>query len=231
MHHAPKTPARAHTIDGTAPRGLGELRSERRLITLLRTGKLHLGSRETICRLRNVSNHGFMVDVCPAPRPGDPVELELHEGRRLGARVVWSRSEQIGAEFDRPQDVAELVGPAAAAARLRARAVRIRPEGAFANIVCDGNVLAASVLNISQTGVALAPFSTAGPLPRRHDLRVEIDGLAPAKGSVCWLNHRGIGIRFAEPIAFETLAHWLWAMSLAARSARPADASVPRRRA
>jgi hypothetical protein len=211
--------------------GLIDRRSERRLITLLRTAKLHLASRETICRLRNVSANGFMADVCPAPSPGEPVELELEEGQRLAARVVWSRLEQIGVEFDRAQDVVRLVGPAAGTARLQGRAVRMRPEGAYANIVCESKVVAALVLNISQTGVALAPFYIDGPLPRRDELRIEIDGLSPAKGVLCWANNGRLGIRFSDPIAFEALAHWLWAISLAARSPRSTEPSLPRRRA
>jgi len=209
---APK--ARATSFEAEVP---NERRADCRLFTLLRTGKLLIGPEQTICRVRNVSIHGFMADACPAPAPGEAVALELSEGRKLAAKVAWSQGDRFGAEFAFPQNVEELVGRLEPSQRIRPRAVRIEPAAGFATIFERERPHHASIVNISQTGMAVFGADLSLDRASASTLRLQIDGLGAMKGVVRWASGGRAGIRFAEPLSFECLGHWLWATALAAR--------------
>jgi hypothetical protein len=192
-------------------------RAERRLFALHRIGRLLIGPEQTICRVRNVSIRGFMADACPAPPIREAVTLELSEGRALAATIAWSQGDRFGAEFAFPQNVEELLGRDDPEARFPPRPMRIEPAGAFVTIFEDGRPAHASIVNISQAGVAVCGSDLSlDPASGRH-LRLEIDGLGAMKGVLRWATGSRAGIRFATPLSFECLGHWLWATSLAAR--------------
>jgi hypothetical protein len=201
-----------------------ELRREQRLLTLFRTGKLLSGVGETICRVRNISPNGFMADACPAPAAGDRLALELWEGRSYDARVVWSQADRFGAQFLAPGSVSEMIGGPARGAPWHQRAPRFTPESGFVTLVHEGRQVRASIVNISQTGMAVFAYDLPLTAATRRDLRIEIDGLDPITGILCWSGNGAAGIQFDRPLSFETLSHWLWAASLATS---PAPAGGP----
>jgi hypothetical protein len=181
------------------------------------TGKLRIGAEQTICRVHNVSVRGFIADSCPAPAPGSLVVLELTEGRRLAAKVAWSQGDRFGAEFASRQEAAQRLARPARSARFRSRAVRIEPAAAFATIFEGERPHHTSILNISQTGMAVCGADLSLDRRSSRRLRLEIDGLGAMDGLLCWAAGGRAGIRFAEPLGFERLGHWLWACALAAR--------------
>ena len=197
-----------------------ERRADCRLLTLLRTGKLLTGSEQTVCQVRNLSIHGFMADACPAPRLGESIALELFEGRRLAAKVAWSQGDRFGAEFAFPQNVGEMLRRDDSDARFRSRPVRVEPVGAFVTIFDGGRAVHASIVNISQTGIAICGSDLSLDPASCRDLRLEIDGLGAMNGLLRWAIGSRAGIRFATPLSFECLGHWLWASSLADRHTR-----------
>lgn len=196
-----------------------ELRKEQRLFTLLRIGKLLHGSGEAICRLRNISAGGFMGDARPAPAVGTLVGLELCEGSSEQAKVVWSQGNRFGAEFLAPQSVPAILSGAAGSPHQRQRAPRVAPQAAFATVLQGDRAARASVVNISQTGAAVFAYDLLLSPVARRDLRLEIDGLEPLGGILCWSANGAAGLQFERPLSFEMLAHWLWATSLALPSA------------
>ena len=198
-----------------------ELRREQRLFTLFRIGKLLSPSGETICRLRNISPGGFMADACPAPAVDSPLMLELCEGWSQGARVVWSQGDRFGAEFVEPQSVSTILGGSVRSPHQRQRAPRVAPHGAFATVLHGGRAARASIVNISQTGVGVFAYDLPLSALGRRDLELEIDGLEPLAGTLCWAANGAAGIQFERPLSFETLAHWLWATTLAMPRAKP----------
>ncbi|HEX8667045.1 MAG TPA: PilZ domain-containing protein [Allosphingosinicella sp.] len=198
-----------------------ELRQEPRLCTLFRVGKLLSGSAETICRVRNISQHGFMADACPAPAVGTAAALELSEGWSREARVVWSQGDRFGAEFLAPQSVSAMLGGGVRSPHQRQRALRVAPDGAFATVVHGNRAARASIVNISQTGAAVFAYDLLLSAVTGRDLSLEIDGLEPMAGTLCWTADGAAGIQFERPLSFETLSHWLWATSLARPAARP----------
>jgi hypothetical protein len=200
-----------------APRS--ELRAEQRLYTLFRTAKLLSAAGETICRVRNISPNGFMADVCPAPAVGETVALELCEGRSYEARVAWSQADRFGAELVARRSISEMIGGTARAPDQRHRALRVAPRAGFATILHEDRVARASIVNISQTGVAIYAYDLPLSPAKSRTLRIEIDGLDPMAGMLCWAANGAAGIQFERPLSFEALSHWLWATSLAAGAA------------
>lgn len=199
-----------------------EMRREQRLCTLFKTGRLLSTGPETICRVRNISSNGFMADVCPAPPPGEMVTLELSEGSIHEARVVWSHADRFGAEFLVPQSVSRLLGSGADRdPRRRHRALRLEPRGASVTILHQGPPTRASILNISQTGMAVFACGLSLSAGASRALRIDVDGLDPMDGFLCWNARDEAGIQFQVPLSFETLSHWLWATALAVNSHHP----------
>jgi hypothetical protein len=64
--------------------------------------------------------------------------------------------------------------------------------------------------------VSIFGFDLLLPAGTRRDVQVEIDGLDPMAGTLCWAADGAAGIQFKRPLSFEALSHWLWATSLAA---------------
>jgi hypothetical protein len=194
----------------------GELRREQRLCTLFRTAKLVSAGSETLCRVRNISPNGFMADACPAPKIGETVGLQLCEGRSHPARVVWAQADRFGGQFLETQSVPGMIDEAFSSPHHRHRALRVAPKDAAATILQGGQVARASIVNISQTGVSIFGFDLLLPAASRREVQVEIDGLDPMGGTLCWSADGAAGIQFKRPLSFEALSHWLWAASLAA---------------
>lgn len=193
-----------------------ELRREQRLCTLFRTAKLVAAGGETLCRVRNISANGFMADACPAPENGDTVGLQLCEGRSHAAKVVWAQADRFGGQFLETQSVPGMIDEAFSSPHHRHRALRVAPKDAAATILCAGQAARASIVNISQTGVSMFGFDLLLPADARREVQVEIDGLDPMPGTLCWAADGAAGIQFKRPLSFEALSHWLWATSLAA---------------
>jgi hypothetical protein len=199
-----------------APGPSSELRREQRLCTLFRTAKLVSAAGETLCRVRNISPNGFMADACPAPAVGDKVGLQLCEGRSHLAKVVWAQADRFGGQFLQTQSVPGMIDEAFSSPHHRHRALRVAPKDAAATILHTAQVARASIVNISQTGVSIFGFDLFLGVAARREVQVEIDGLDPMAGTLCWAADGAAGIQFKRPLSFETLSHWLWATSLAA---------------
>jgi hypothetical protein len=58
--------------------------------------------------IRNISTLGFMADADGDFEPGDHVRVRLPTLGTVGARVAWTRTGQIGAEFENEIDLQRL---------------------------------------------------------------------------------------------------------------------------
>ncbi len=61
-----------------------------------------LPGRRVPVRLCNVSTDGFMAEGADTIIPGQPVMLDLFDGRGFPARIVWKRDGQCGGAFASP---------------------------------------------------------------------------------------------------------------------------------
>jgi hypothetical protein len=181
---------------------------------ILRAARLVVGDSEALCRVRSISAQGYLAEVSPAPRCGQQVEIEIVDGVRMRGVVESSGSEGIRVKFDTPQDVESVLGGCAGGDHLPARDARIPVDG-FATLAIEGRLFSVTVSNISQSGARV----TASELPLRPgaSASLDLDWFGRLQGSVRWVTPGAAGIAFARPLAFDRLAHWIWATSRAAR--------------
>lgn len=184
-----------------------------RTLTMLTVAKLRVRGVEGLCRIRNVSPGGLMIETRVALDCGDRAEVELRQQKVVAGRIVWVRGDRAGMAFDTPEVVEQLLPSSTP------RASRIRreqqPRGPRLQVDCavevrlpDGRA-EAQLRDISQGGAKLAlPFRTHVG----ERLLLLVPGLPLKLGIVRWIDGE-VGIAFAEPLGFDLLADWLVARS------------------
>ncbi len=106
-------------VKGTAtlnPTGFLASRSPR--VAMLRSTIVMAGGRPHSARLRNISTGGAMVETVSILDVGTPVEIELPDGRRQGAKVCWAKDGRVGMTFDRPIEIEAMTGRITAPPRM-----------------------------------------------------------------------------------------------------------------
>ncbi|WP_442044717.1 PilZ domain-containing protein [Novosphingobium sp. YAF33] len=178
-----------------------------RVTTILLIGKLASHSGETICRIRNISDNGFMAEVHGAFAVDQKVEATLKAGDVLRGKVRWSLNGRIGVEFDAPVDVAGLLGHVAN---------RIGPEGIARgprfDVDCGAELLAAHqrhdvrLIDLSQGGARLV---AEVQVARDSIVRLTLPGLGEREAAVRWVGEGAYGLSFLEPLPFADFGPWL----------------------
>jgi hypothetical protein len=193
------TPA---TMATTAPR---EMRSPReaRLTTILLVGRLVTGDRDWVCRVRNLSSGGLMVECDAALAVGMAVRIELRNLTVLDGEIVWTRPPRAGVRFVAPADVAELLRSGTGQSR-RPRAPRL---SATCRVLFwyQGRTSAQTLVDLSQSGCRLA---IAQPPPVDWPVRITIPGLPPRHATVRWVGDGEAGFAFREILSFRELSAW-----------------------
>lgn len=179
-----------------------------RVMTVLTTGKLILRDREALCRLRNLSATGMMVETSAALKVDQELRVGLRSGDELAARVAWTRDGAAGLALLSPIDVEAALAVQAPLNRISrqiaARAPRLAMEFPI-EVDARGQPHRAVLLNISQSGARLRlPFR---PLRDEH-LLLCIQGLPLKGGAVRWVRESEVGLGFYEALPFTMLADW-----------------------
>lgn len=187
---------------------------EARVTTILLIGKMMSRHGEALCRIRNLSSGGLMVEAHVTLEEDDPVRIELKVGDQLAGRVRWTRAGRMGIAFDEPIDVSATLARATVktAAQGLVRAPRFEVD-CPAELRGDGRRHGGRLVNLSQGGARLElDFE-----PEQGQLLVlAVPGLPERKGGVRWVREGAIGLSFVEPLAFEELGLWLVTQQLAA---------------
>lgn len=183
-----------------------------RTMTTLMVGKLvRAGTGEQLCRVRNISASGMMIESPLALREGDAIAVELRCGQLLEGTIKWTSAGRAGVQFTMPIDVEEVLATAkgsSPAGRLR-RAVPRAPRFAVtttARLVCNGVSLMVLLENVSQSGARLR-LSNQPDLDRVMTL--VIPGLKPRSCTVRWSEGDAAGVAFIDMIPYAELAGWL----------------------
>ncbi|WP_066720993.1 PilZ domain-containing protein [Sphingomonas pituitosa] len=183
-----------------------------RTVTTLMVGKLICaGAGEQLCRVRNISATGMMLESPFPLREADGIVVELRGGPVLEGRIMWVSAGRAGVQFPAPIDVEEVLATAkgsSPAARLR-RAVPRAPRfqlGSNARLVCNGVSHTVVMENISQSGARIR-LSNQPDLDRVMTL--VIPGLNPRSCTVRWIESDSAGVAFIDMIPYAELAAWL----------------------
>ncbi|OAN57281.1 PilZ domain-containing protein [Sphingomonas sp. TDK1] len=186
-----------------------------RTVTTLMVGKLICaGAGEQLCRVRNISATGMMLESPFPLREADTIVVELRGGPVLEGTIMWVSGGRAGVQFTAPIDVEEVLAAAkgsSPAARLR-RAVPRAPRfaiGCTARLVCNGVSHVAVVENISQSG---ARIHLASRPELDRVVTLVIPGLTPHSCTIRWNDGESAGLAFIEMIPYAELAAWLTEM-------------------
>lgn len=200
MHLTPIHPDAPGVIADRAPR----------TVTTLLVGKLRSrGAVEHLCRVRNISMTGMMLETHYPLGYGSWVTVELRSGDRLQGSVVWSSEGRAGVEFAQPIEVDYILAQAKAGLDRfcgpAPRAPRFDVE-CEARISVFGRYIDVTLENISQSGARIVL-----PKPPREDTEVilSVPGLPTRRCTTRWSREDKAGLIFLEPISYNDLAPWL----------------------
>ena len=169
---------------------------------------------EALCRVHEISAHGFVAEVSPSPAVGRRVELEIFDGTRMSGVVESRHSNSIAVAFETEQDIGHIPGAGARPPGSRARGARIRVDG-FATLKAEGRLFHVCVANISHGGARVSASDLS--LSKGASASLDLDWFGRLEGSIRWATGDAAGIAFARPLSHDRLAHWIWATSRAAR--------------
>jgi hypothetical protein len=193
----------------TAAADLAADRAPRTVTTLLVGKLLCRGTVEHLCRVRNISMSGMMLETHHALGYGSWAAVELRSGDRLQGSVVWTSEGRAGVEFAQPIDVDYILAQAKAGPEGFCGPAPRAPRfdvSCDARISCFGRYIDVTLENISQSGARITL-----PRPPKADTEVilSVPGLPSRRCTTRWASDDKAGLVFIEPIAYNDLAPWL----------------------
>lgn len=182
-----------------------------RIVTTLLIGKLVCQTGAELCRIRNISSTGMLIETSRVLRYGNSVAVELRCGQRLQGTVAWSSTGRAGVQFLQPIDVDEVLAVAQANAQQRSRGTTVPRAPRFdvttpARISINGRTIDVVVENVSQSGACLRL-----PRPPRQDTQMilSVPGLPTRRCVTRWADEERAGVSFLDVIPYQDLSGWL----------------------
>jgi hypothetical protein len=174
-----------------------------RLRTVLLVGRMLTVRGDHLCRVRNVSTGGMMIESTADVTPGEVVRLELRNLHVIDVEVRWVRDERIGVRFDAERELTALLSTPEGDTRAP-RAPRLTANASVL-LVQDGHNLAATLLDLSQSGCRVR---VDRPLPVGAQLRIMLARLPARHAAVRWQKEGEVGLSFTDMLSFAELVAW-----------------------
>ena len=179
-------------------------RRETRLMTILLVARLEAAGIDHVCRIRNLSQTGMMIECSTDLAEDDRVRVELRNLQAVDARIAWARDGRAGLQLDRPIVIDAVLGTVPDASPIMPRTPRIAAH--CPAVLWHLGTLSASVLcDLSQSGCRML---VADPLPRHSEVRITIAGFAPRRARMRWSNGRNTGFAFLDMLSFAEVSAW-----------------------
>lgn len=179
-------------------------RRETRLMTILLVARLEAAGIDHVCRVRNLSQTGMMIECSTVLAEDDRVRVELRNLQAVDARVAWARDGRAGLQLDGPIVIDAVLGTVPDTSAIIARTPRIAAN--CPTVLWHLGTLSASVLcDLSQSGCRIL---IASPLPRDSEVRITIPGLSPRRARMRWSNGESVGFAFLEMLSFAEVSAW-----------------------
>lgn len=212
---------------------------DRQISVLINAGIVHQGN-DALCRIRNLSAGGVMLE-CPLPLVvNDEIELHLRSGRHVTGQVRWVDEGRAGVAFDDPAS-AELVGatqqPATKRISIRRQVEEASPIGypyfrrqCWAQLSAGNLRAQVPVAYISSTGLIVENVVEWGG---ERLFSVSIEGLGRYAARLCAgaATEYGetVGLLFVEPVLYRSFNDWLMATPrpVDGVEAHPSESGVP----
>lgn len=203
----PATPMPAPPVP---PMAGGPVERAPRTMTTLLVGKLLCGDGSAnLCRIRNMSATGMLVETGCRFAVGDPIAVELRSGDQLEGTIAWTGTGRVGVQFVAPIAVETVLANARPRPSSTGPGVPRAPRFAVAGparVTIEGRTLAVAVENVSLSG---ARIRMATPPARDTQLTLTIPGLPPRRCTTRWSDTETAGLSFLEAIPYHELADWL----------------------
>ena len=202
-------------------------RRETRLMTILLVARLDVAGVDHVCRVRNLSQTGMMIECSAALAEEDRVRVELRNLQAVDARVAWVRDGRAGLQLDRPIVIDAVLGTVPDASPIMPRPITPRTPRIAANCPAvlwhQGTLSAAMLCDLSQSGCRMlvaASLPRDSPMPRDSEVRITIAGIAPRHAHLRWSNGESMGFAFLEMLSFAEMSAWQIDRSVRFASAR-----------
>nr|WP_246352322.1 PilZ domain-containing protein [Sphingomonas xinjiangensis] len=187
-------------------------RAERIVTTLLIGKLLSANGPDQLCRIRNISATGMLIETHRPLGFGSWLAVELRSGEKLQGTVAWSGTGRAGVQFLTPIQVDRILAEAKqSAAPTRLRAVQQPRAPRFdvqcpASISSNGRYIDVMLENVSQSGACV---SMSRPPKRDTEVILSIPGLPSRRCTTRWSDDKAAGLLFLEVIPYHELDAWL----------------------
>ncbi len=197
------------------PDGASFGRRETRLMTILLVARLEAAGVDHVCRVRNLSPTGMMIECSAALAEEDRVRVELRNLQAVDARVAWVRDGRAGLQLDTPIVLDAVLGTVPDTSSIMPRLITPRTPRIAANCPAvlwhQGTLSTAMLCDLSQSGCRMlvaTPLPRDGPMPRDSEVRITIAGIAPRRAHMRWSNGDNMGFAFLDMLSFAELSAW-----------------------
>ncbi|UYY59669.1 PilZ domain-containing protein [Sphingomonas sp. S2-65] len=184
-------------------------RAERIVTTLLIGKLLSANGPEHLCRIRNISTTGMLIETHRPLGFGAWVAVELRSGEKLQGTVAWCGTGRAGVQFVTPIEVDRILAEAKQSATVR---VRNQPRAPRFDVRCpasissNGRYIDVVLENVSQSGARIA---MARPPKRDTEVILSVPGLPSRRCTTRWSDDAAAGLLFLEVIPYHELDAWL----------------------
>jgi len=172
---------------------------------MLRTAKLRCRNGEYACVVHDVSESGLKLRLFHAHSPETHMFVELANGALFAIERRWTDGAFAGFRFSSPIDVEAFVREPNPLGR---RPIRLCFQRQAVVKAGDGGGHA-MLVNLSQHGACV---EAGRKLAVKERVRLEVEGLPPRVGHVCWRRNFAHGIVFQESFSLEELAWHAFAL-------------------
>lgn len=183
---------------------------ENRFMTTLLLGKLFTeDSGANLCRIRNMSENGMMIESHRSLARDRNICVELRSGTKLEGRVAWANQGRAGVQFHQPIDYKRVLADANIAPAGGKGAL---PRAPRFDIACAGRIsnygrsIDVVIENVSQSG---ARVRLPRPPKQESELILSIPGLPSRRCVTRWATEETAGLAFLDAIPYHDFSLWL----------------------
>jgi hypothetical protein len=186
---------------------------ERQISVLINAGIVHDG-KDALCRIRNLSSGGVMVESSLSLAMDDRVTLQLRSGRMVEGVIRWIGEGRAGIAFSDPH-ASEMVTE-----RLASGALATSPIGyplferqAWAQVIADHKRVRARIARISPSGITV---EDGHDWRNEHVFSISIEGLgdhlARRVDGDASESDEEMHLIFVQPLHYRAFEDWLATM-------------------
>lgn len=180
-------------------------RSDFRVMTTLRVGKMTSNGEQELCLIRNISHGGLMLRVFAAHEVGDAVTVELKSDCTVSGTVAWTRDESVGVTFQEPIDALEVLRNDPGPDGRLPRAPRLNLHSPARLRVGDHD-WPIELCDLSQGGAKIKIRDT---LAVGDEVLLIVNGLKPVNAVVRWQVGDHAGLAFIGSVPLADLVAWI----------------------